>query len=1154
MKKLNINYQGGQIAQISSRNLNQHEDFLGPRTKPQPRNNIKRPTVDKPTMNKLDEQSKMIKENGGMYSVAKSHIQMLRDKKKKRFASSADFQRKKLKPKSSEGVIKTRRPNEGLVIRTEESPLEGFTHDQFSGQHSFNMLISEHDEGHSNFYNDSRHAVSSRQLNQYQSQGTNPLSPQMSLHAVSARHQAQKSSDSSARLDRGVQGLKTSSNAAVQKNKGVRTQQSHQGPKRTKKPIARKPTPQRAEATNNKGIRRDKAHRSPPNALPTQESFKLHSDSRGVFRVYKDQGSNRYQESYDHLDSYEEEEAIAAEERGREDEEEGEEENSEVHNFEIIEAAAIFIQKNFRGYLTRKLLRDYFEQLCNHDEDEMALGQMDTNRRHERYGPDEIAVNNRYSPANKHKKGSQSEKYSQPVYQQRPAREEAEENISDDQNDEEESEEEEEIHSIEGLQQHKHLIERILHQARIQQEAERKQAGGKQTTQVRKNLVGNVANDSQNKRNVRETQGKGKEYGSVRQAERSESPLPSHIDNQAISLMNLIERQKEEMRLIESQQNDEQEAEREFLKREENKYLDAEIEEEDQQRGKKPSHNHQHDPIVVLEGDAAFDQPYEQEEEVDEDEQQQAEDVHEVEQSLNEDQEAEEVYLNSHYDRAYKVEGSSLEIPTEIYDKTKEQPDFQTQNLRLRHKEGVSPEGGLEEQPEPISERHENPDSGINKEIGATGEESKGYYLQELERLGKLQHQAENQSSRRTDQEPSEQGSDLRDRERDTDRGGREYSPMITHPINMSGEKMVVISTIQSEESNHLIEDDGESTPNCNLRHHNSPQELIDSPNNELYEFPQGREASAEKSQEGEHASAEWAYNFFKNPKPKVNPEDLEKLQREVKQPFINWTQKKQEAEKKNLPQRKEQENLIEELESESSSHAVTLRKDNNYEFSQKVSLTDSPIKQVIDSSRSRRDNDLRSEESIDKIGEGMRQWLEGHFPVASTEEDEEEGKRELVEEGIQTFWDDKEPISMNYSIGQSGKDTTVELVEQLSKLKEEQVEKWDEILHQLHQLKTAEGGKLTQSAMSMIEAMEKKLETNKKNLEEAIRVPQIDSLQSNRTTSGVQQSIIFKVSPKGQNAKSFTFKTSAPKANTLAAKFDSLNGNFEFLGIYVQS
>jgi len=34
---------------------------------------------------------------------------------------------------------------------------------------------------------------------------------------------------------------------------------------------------------------------------------------------------------------------------------------------EIIEAAAIFIQKNFRGYRTRKLLRDYFMRLCDED-------------------------------------------------------------------------------------------------------------------------------------------------------------------------------------------------------------------------------------------------------------------------------------------------------------------------------------------------------------------------------------------------------------------------------------------------------------------------------------------------------------------------------------------------------------------------------------------------------------------------------------------------------------------------------------------------------------------------------------------------------------------------------------------------------------------
>ena len=56
-----------------------------------------------------------------------------------------------------------------------------------------------------------------------------------------------------------------------------------------------------------------------------------------------------------------------------EDEEQEEEEESSLGdttraNLEIIEAAAIFIQKNYRGYRTRKLLRQYFKQLCEEDE------------------------------------------------------------------------------------------------------------------------------------------------------------------------------------------------------------------------------------------------------------------------------------------------------------------------------------------------------------------------------------------------------------------------------------------------------------------------------------------------------------------------------------------------------------------------------------------------------------------------------------------------------------------------------------------------------------------------------------------------------------------------------------------------------------------
>lgn len=45
-------------------------------------------------------------------------------------------------------------------------------------------------------------------------------------------------------------------------------------------------------------------------------------------------------------------------------------ENPYLQNYEIIEAATVFIQKNFRGYRTRKMLREYFEQLCNGEEGE----------------------------------------------------------------------------------------------------------------------------------------------------------------------------------------------------------------------------------------------------------------------------------------------------------------------------------------------------------------------------------------------------------------------------------------------------------------------------------------------------------------------------------------------------------------------------------------------------------------------------------------------------------------------------------------------------------------------------------------------------------------------------------------------------------------
>ena len=41
-----------------------------------------------------------------------------------------------------------------------------------------------------------------------------------------------------------------------------------------------------------------------------------------------------------------------------------------LRNMEILEAAAIFIQKNYRGYRTRKILREYFQDICEDEEEE----------------------------------------------------------------------------------------------------------------------------------------------------------------------------------------------------------------------------------------------------------------------------------------------------------------------------------------------------------------------------------------------------------------------------------------------------------------------------------------------------------------------------------------------------------------------------------------------------------------------------------------------------------------------------------------------------------------------------------------------------------------------------------------------------------------
>ena len=85
------------------------------------------------------------------------------------------------------------------------------------------------------------------------------------------------------------------------------------------------------------------------------ESLVIPSQSTGGNRPIDD-GTEEYDQ---------EEQEIESE---REEEEDSSPGNTTRANLEIIEAAAIFIQKNYRGYRTRKLLRQYFEQLCEEDE------------------------------------------------------------------------------------------------------------------------------------------------------------------------------------------------------------------------------------------------------------------------------------------------------------------------------------------------------------------------------------------------------------------------------------------------------------------------------------------------------------------------------------------------------------------------------------------------------------------------------------------------------------------------------------------------------------------------------------------------------------------------------------------------------------------
>lgn len=64
-------------------------------------------------------------------------------------------------------------------------------------------------------------------------------------------------------------------------------------------------------------------------------------------------------------------------------------EKSTLENYEIWESAATFIQKNFRGYLTRKALREYFQQLCENQVQEIY--ENEPSSKHEEVHPQEVS-------------------------------------------------------------------------------------------------------------------------------------------------------------------------------------------------------------------------------------------------------------------------------------------------------------------------------------------------------------------------------------------------------------------------------------------------------------------------------------------------------------------------------------------------------------------------------------------------------------------------------------------------------------------------------------------------------------------------------------------------------------------------------------------
>ena len=676
---------------------------------------------------------------------------------------------------------------------------------------------------------------------------------------------------------------------------------------------------------------------------------------------------------------------------------------------EVMEAAAVFIQKNFRGYLTRKLLRDYFEKLCS---DNQSDSQMEYARKQERYEESDLRSD---SLVEDHSSQSYKESgQSKPAYNHREHIYEAEN--QDSYVHHEEAEGGSQLSGIEGGAQdperHAHLIEKILAQARLQQEKEDNYGVGHA---MEANYKAAIA-EAQNYR-----------YGETGSGYEDSDP-DCYIDPQTLSLLELIERQKDQMQAAKKRFLEEDAAEKELLQRYAKKPKD------DMKDQRKSTSNEissasskraREDQNTVPKESGALEHSR---------------------------QEGKNKVANGEHGKKPRVHANEKLAVENRNKKVNEQPRAALQQVLSNN---VKKEFQFQKQQQLKGSQNMesigrnstsfNQESG-HSNLNAYSDENRGFVRSTTTdggKKGQLGSSKENQSYQSESPEESKRRRNppagyLQGAE-DTEKAvlqpmkeGQFIGFMLNDPARMLEEKKIIISALESERSHEGIL--GEDA-NDQVKHYNSLDRQFSTTSNIMNEISpigkiiqnspayEGSSGKKERKYQGKISQQQKAsvisygieneeysaYSISKRAKSKSNPESLRETQCAIKDlfgsPSQNANDQKFEFEYQHRRQKSEsdlmRDNLIEELKRMEQFTPQELSvQQNTYEnegLTQQGKNTE-PLEKSKAAEAKKEDYSSRGpltfEESTDKMEEGMKQWLEGNLTNLESDHEEEESKQ----------------------------------------------------------------------------------------------------------------------------------------------------------------